>query len=86
MAFRHTFKLEQWMYYGPIIIGAFASKSRTETRCLLIVLKEMIKREKNGLTDFLSDAGSIHYDSNDHGHSSRSDFSTRSAPNVILSR
>lgn len=82
----HTFKLEQWMYYGPIIMGAFASNSRTETRCLLIVLKEMIKREKNGLTDFLSDAGSIHYDSNDHGHGVRSSFSTRSAPNLVLSR
>lgn len=74
----HTFKLEQWMYYGPIIVGAFASSNRRESRSLLIILKEMIKREKNGLTDFLSDAGSIHYDDHQDGYSSS--FSTRSAP------
>jgi len=77
----HTFKLEQWMNYGPIIIGAFASKSRKEIRSLLIVLKEMIKREKNGLSDFMSDEGSIHYDSDSQGHQFRSSFSTRSLLN-----
>ena len=57
------------MYYGPIIVGAFASSNRRESRSLLIILKEMIKREKNGLTDFLSDAGSIHYDDHQDGTS-----------------
>lgn len=76
----HTFKLDLWMYYGPIIAGAFASKNRTETRCLLIIMKEMIKRERKGLTDFISDAESIHYERGSE-LASCSSFSTRSAPN-----
>jgi len=48
----HTFKLEEWMYYGPIILGAFASKSRTDAHTFLIILREIMKRHKQNLSGY----------------------------------
>jgi len=45
----HTFKLEEWMYYGPVIIGAFASKNRTDAHTFLVVLRETMKRHKHDI-------------------------------------
>lgn len=70
----HTFKLEEWMYYGPIILGAFASKSRTDVHSFLVVLREITKRYRQNLSGNSYSAAAGHYDSD------RSQFSTRSAP------
>jgi len=48
-----TFKLEQWMHYGPVILGAFASKSSSEIGLFHTLCKEMMKRHKCGLRHYL---------------------------------
>jgi len=72
----HTFKLEEWMQYGPIIIGAFASKSRTDAHTFLVVLREIMKRHKQNLSNYSSatSVASSQFDSN------ISQRSTKSAP------
>jgi len=71
----HTFKLEEWMYYGPIILGAFASKSRTDAHTLLIVLREIMKKHKQNLSGYgtaTSSVASSQYNSDASHRSSRS--------------
>lgn len=51
---RHTFKLEQWMHYGPVILGAFASSSQNEIAAFHTICKEIIRRQKCGLRHYLS--------------------------------
>jgi len=72
----HTFKLEEWMYYGPIILGAFASKNRRDVHSLLVIMREIMKKHKQNLGGHgyhLPSSGSV-YDSD------RSHQSARSAP------
>lgn len=45
----HTFKLEEWMYYGPIILGAFASKNRRDVHSLLVIMREIMKKYKQNI-------------------------------------
>jgi len=73
----YTFKLEQWMYYGPIIIGAFASNNKSDTKGLYTIIREIIKTQKSGLSDtnknrIESDAQSYH-----------SNYTTKSAPTPV---
>jgi len=42
----HSFKLEEWMHYGPVIVGAFASKGQNDAQNLYVVMREMIKRHR----------------------------------------
>jgi len=69
----HTFKLEEWMYYGPNILGAFASKSRTDAHTFLVVLREIMKRHKQNINGY----GTPPTSSNNSVASHRS---TKSAP------
>jgi len=75
----HTFKLEQWMHYGPVILGAFASISQTEISAFHTICKEIIKRQKCSLKHYLSPIKTNDLDD----QSQRSFHSTRSAPNTI---
>jgi len=72
----HTFKLEEWMYYGPIILGAFASKNRRDVHSLLVIMREIMKKYKQNI------GGYGHHASSSSGayDSDRSHQSTRSAP------
>lgn len=73
----HTFKLEEWMYYGPIILGAFASKSRTDAHTFTVILREIMKRYKQNLSGYgrvSSGTTRTQYDSD------KSQVSTKSAP------
>jgi len=71
----HTFKLEEWMYYGPIILGALASKNRRDVHSLLVIMREIMKKYKQNLGGYsVPSSGSV-YDSD------RSHQSARSAPN-----
>lgn len=75
----HTFKLEEWMYYGPIILGAFASKSRTDVHTFVVILREIMKRYKQNLSGYgpgPSGATGIQYDSD------KSQVSAKSAPPI----
>jgi len=75
----HTFKLEEWMYYGPIILGAFASKSRTDVHTFIVILREIMKRYKQNLSGYGHVAPvstGTQYDSD------KSQVSARSAPPI----
>jgi len=75
----HTFKLEQWMHYGPVILGAFASSSQNEIAAFHTLCKEIIRRQKCGLRHYLSSSKG---DDEIDNHSQRSSHSTKSAPNT----
>ena len=42
--FRHQFKLERWMDYGPTIAAAFASSNENEVNNLRTIFSELMKR------------------------------------------
>jgi len=72
----HTFKLEEWMYYGPIILGAFASKNRRDVHSLLVIMREIMKKYKQNIGGY-----GYHVPSSSGAYDSdRSHQSTRSAP------
>lgn len=72
----HTFKLEEWMYYGPIILGAFSSKNRRDVHSLLVIMREIMKKYKQNIGSF-----GYHVPSSSGGYDSdRSHRSVRSAP------
>jgi len=73
----HTFKLEEWMYYGPIILGAFASKSRTDAHTFLIVLREIMKKHKQNLSGYGTPTSSV---ASSQYNSDASHRSSKSAP------
>lgn len=73
-----TFKLEQWMHYGPVIIGAFASKSPPEIRKFHVLCKEMMKRHKCGLRSYLAKETKDDIDVQSHS----SLYSAKSTPNT----
>jgi len=70
-----TFKLEEWLNYGPKVIAVFASKSQTEIQSLRFILIAMMKRYKQTLSGFI---GSIDDDSD-----AQSRHSAKSAPSTL---
>jgi len=76
----HTFKLEQWMHYGPVILGAFASISQTEIAAFHTICKDIIRRQKCGLRHYLS-ANKKDDEIEDDTRSVRSSYTAKSAPN-----
>jgi len=73
-----TFKLEQWMHYGPVILGAFASKSSSEIGLFHTLCKEMMKRHKCGLRHYLEKERNDDIDVQSHG----SLYTIKSAPDI----
>lgn len=51
-----TFKLEQWMHHGPVVIGAFASSSKPEIGSFQIICNAMIERQKYGVKHLIADS------------------------------
>jgi len=49
-----TFKLEQWMHHGPVVIGAFASSSKPEVGSLQVILNALIERHDYGVKHLVS--------------------------------
>lgn len=76
----HTFKLEQWMHYGPVIIGAFASRSQPEILAFKVICKEMMMRHRCGVKDYLLTSESINDDVDVQSHPSS--YSVKSAPMI----
>lgn len=71
----YTFKLEEWFNYGPIILGAFASKNRIDVRSFLVIVKEMMRKNKQNLSGYKLSTESQY-------SSDRSNRSIRSAPQL----
>jgi len=74
----HTFKLEQWMHYGPVIIGAFGSRSQPEIWAFNVICREMMTRNKSRVRDYLLASDSIDDDVDVQSHPSS--YSVKSAP------
>jgi len=51
-----TFKLEQWMHHGPVVIGAFASSSKPEVGSFQVICNAMIERQKYGVKHLIADS------------------------------
>lgn len=75
----HTFKLEQWMHYGPVIIGAFASRSKPEIWAFNVICREMMTRHRCRVKDYLLSDG-INDDVDVQSHPSS--YSVKSAPMI----
>jgi len=48
------FKLEKWMHHGPIVMGAFASKSKPEVGSFQVICNAMIERQNFGLQHLIA--------------------------------
>jgi len=75
----YAFKIEQWMHYGPVVLGAFASTSQSEVGAFHTLCKEMTRRNKSSLADYMA---KNHDAMNTESHRSRSNQSVCSAPTV----
>jgi len=74
----HTFKLEQWMHYGPVIVGAFASNSQIDAQALYMVIKHIIKTQKTGSKQLHKKNSSDNQSYTSIGYNSS--YSAKSAP------
>jgi len=48
------FKLEKWLHHGPIVLGAFASKSKPEVGSFQVICNAMIDRQNFGLQHLIA--------------------------------